>query len=395
MSNKLKASATVLINTLAQSKKAAGIRVYNLSVGEPKMTTPEVVREGAIKFIEAGDIPYPSPAGLNDLRSAAANWMNQSYATNYKAEECIITTGGKFAIYLMLQYLCGSNSPLKTNPTDKISVIIQAPYWVSYPSITKIMDANPVIVNSTETGGWKLTPEMLKAAYTPECKILMLNNGVNPTGIIYTRSEMQALMATANELGLLVISDEVYSALVYTNDEYVSCGSFPEYKDNVVVVQSASKSFAMTGWRVGFLFCRKDLIDVMSALSTQSTTGVSLICQHGALAAFKNAKQINAWVRDTMKIRRDIFVDSFRKHFGIQLEYPKATLYVFASLDSLGVKNLSDEEFCIRALEEANVATVPGSAFGQPGYVRFSYGADEGDLDGGLENLAKFIKSLN
>lgn len=394
MSNKLKASATVLINTLAQSKKAAGIRVYNLSVGEPKMTTPEVVRQGAIKFIEVGDIPYPSPAGLNELRSAAANWMNQSYATNYKAEECIITTGGKFAIYLMLQYLCGSNSPLKANPTDKISVIIQAPYWVSYPSITKIMDANPVIVNSTEAGDWKLTPEMLKAAYTPECKILMLNNGVNPTGIIYTRSEMQALMATANELGLLVISDEVYSALVYTDDEYVSCGSFPEYKDNTVVIQSASKSFAMTGWRVGFLFARKDLIDVMSALSTQSTTGVSLICQHGALAAFKNAEQINAWVRDTMKVRRDIFVDSFRKHFGIQLEYPKATLYVFASLASLGVKNLSDEEFCIRALEEANVATVPGSAFGQPGYVRFSYGADEGDLDGGLENLAKFIKSL-
>lgn len=395
MSNKLKASATVLINTLAQSKKAAGIRVYNLSVGEPKMITPEVVRQGASKFIEVGDIPYPSPAGLNELRLAAANWMNQSYATDYKTEECIITTGGKFAIYLMLQYLCGSNSPLKANPTDKISVIIQAPYWVSYPSITKIMDATPVIINSTEAGGWKLTPEMLKAAYTPECKILMLNNGVNPTGIIYTRSEMQALLAAANELGLLVISDEVYSALVYTDDEYVSCGSFPEYKDNVVVVQSASKSFAMTGWRVGFLFARKDLIDVMSALSTQSTTGVSLICQHGALAAFKNAEKINAWVRDTMKIRRDIFVDSFRKHFGIQLEYPKATLYVFASLDSLGVKNLSDEDFCIRALEEANVATVPGSAFGQPGYVRFSYGADESDLDGGLENLAKFIKSLN
>lgn len=395
MSNKLKASATVLINTLAQSKKAAGIRVYNLSVGEPKMITPEVVRQGASKFIEVGDIPYPSPAGLNELRLAAANWMNQSYATDYKTEECIITTGGKFAIYLMLQYLCGSNSPLKANPTDKISVIIQAPYWVSYPSITKIMDATPVIINSTEAGGWKLTPEMLKAAYTPECKILMLNNGVNPTGIIYTRSEMQALLAAANELGLLVISDEVYSALVYTDDEYVSCGSFPEYKDNVVVVQSASKSFAMTGWRVGFLFAKKDLIDVMSALSTQSTTGVSLICQHGALAAFKNAEKINAWVRDTMKIRRDIFVDSFRKHFGIQLEYPKATLYVFASLDSLGVKNLSDEDFCIRALEEANVATVPGSAFGQPGYVRFSYGADESDLDGGLENLAKFIKSLN
>jgi aspartate/methionine/tyrosine aminotransferase len=395
MSNKVQTSVTVAINSLAQSKRAAGIRVYNLSVGEPKMMTPEVVRQAAIDFISIGDIPYPSPAGLNDLRAAAAQWSNQFYATNYKAEECIVTTGGKFAIYLMLQYLCGSSSPIKSQPNDKIVVMIQSPYWVSYPAISKIMDARPVIIATTEAGAWKLTPEMVRSAYTPDCKILMINNGVNPTGIIYTRHEMQALLQTATELGLMVISDEVYSALVYSDDEYVSCGSFPEYKDNVVVIQSASKSFAMTGWRVGFLFARTDLIEVMSALSTQSTTGVSLVCQHGALAAFKNAGEINRWVNETMKTRRDIFVNAFRKYFGIQLEYPKATLYVFASLASLGITGLSDEEFCLRALEEANVATVPGSAFGCPGYVRFSYGSGEADLDEGLEKLSGFIKTLN
>ena len=394
MSGKLQASVTVVINSIAQAKKAAGIRVYNLSAGEPKMMTPQVVRDAANKFIEQGDIPYPSPAGLNELRKTAADRINKLYGSSYTQDECIITTGGKMAIYLLLQYLCGLNSPLKANPSDKIGVMIQAPFWVSYPSITKIMDGKPVIINTSEAGGWKLTPEMLKAAYTPDCKVLMLNNGVNPTGIIYTRSEMQALLAMAVELNLLVISDEVYSTLVYTDDEYVSCGSFPEYKKHVVVIQSASKAFAMTGWRVGFLFAAPEIIDVMSALSTQSTTGVCLIAQHGALSAFKHADEINQWVNETMKRRRDIFVDAFRKYFGIQLESPKATLYVFTSLASLGVTGISDDEFCIRALEEANVASVPGSGFGQPGYVRFSYGADEDDLDGGLENLAKFVKSL-
>ncbi|MEN9946533.1 MAG: hypothetical protein RLZZ293_919 [Pseudomonadota bacterium] len=394
MSNNLKASATVLINSMAQAKKAAGVRVFNLSVGEPKMITPQVVRDGAIKFIEQGDIPYPSPAGLNELRQLSCDWLNKSYKTDYKLNECIITTGGKFAIYLMLQYLCGVNSPLKDTPQQELKVMVLAPYWVSYPAITKIMGGSPIIIKTTEESGWKLTPQLLRDNYTSDCKILMINNGVNPTGAIYSRDEIREILATATELGIVVISDEVYSGLVYTDDEYVSAGSFPEYKDNVIIVQSCSKSFAMTGWRVGLLFARKEWIEVISALSTQSTTGVSLIAQHGAIAAFKNADTITSWVNQVMKQRRDIFVNAFRKYFGLDLAYPAATLYVFTSLSSLGVDEISDEDFCIRLLEDFNVATVPGSAFGQPGYVRFSYGAEEEDLDQGLYQVAEFIKQL-
>lgn len=392
--SQLKASATVVINSIAQAKKAQGIRVYNLSVGEPKMITPQVVRDAACNFIQKGDIPYPSPAGLPKLRDLACEWMNKNYKTNYVQNESIVTTGGKFALYLLLQYLCGVNSPLKKDPKEVVDVLVPAPYWVSYPAITKIMEGNPVIIQTTEAGEWKVTPEILKQAATANSKILLLNNGVNPTGTIYTRAEMKAIMDTAHELDLTVISDEVYSGLVYTGDEYVSCGSFPEYKDSTIIVQSMSKSFSMTGWRVGYIFARKEIIDVMSALSTQSTTGVSLIAQHGAIAAFENAETINSSINAEMKTRRDEFVRAFKKHFGQDLATPKATLYVFASLESLGIKGLTDDEFCIRALEEVNVASVPGSSFGRPGYVRFSYGSDIEDLDGGLENLAKFIKSL-
>lgn len=392
--SKLQASATVVINSIAQAKKAAGERVYNLSVGEPKMVTPQLVRDAACAFIQKGEIPYPSPAGLPKLRDAACSWMNSNYKTSYTQNECIVTTGGKFAIYLLLQYLCGKNSPIKDTPEQVVEVIIPAPYWVSYPAITNIMEGKSVVVKTTEVGGWKLTPELLNSVVTKNSKILILNNGVNPTGAIYSREEMKALMYAAHKSGLTVISDEVYSGLIYTGDEYVSCGSFPEYKDNVIIVQSMSKSFSMTGWRVGYIFANKGIIDVMSALSTQSTTGVSLIVQHGAIAAFENADTINQAINTEMKARRDEFVRAFKKHFNAELETPKATLYVFASLDSLGIKGLTDDEFCIRALEEANVASVPGSSFGQPGYIRFSYGSDMEDLDGGLENLAKFIKTL-
>lgn len=395
MSGKLQASVTVVINSIAQSKKAQGIRVFNLSAGEPKLMTPEIVRQASIKFIEKGDIPYPITAGQPELRKAAAERMQELYGTAYSADECIITTGGKFGIYLLLEYLCGPTSPLKLSPEDKIGVIIPAPYWVSYPAITKIMDGKPVVINTTEDGGWKLTPEMLKAAYTPDCKIMMINNAANPTGVVYSRAELKALMDTANELGLMVISDEVYSGLVYTDDEYVSCGSFTEYKDNVVVIQSTSKTFAMTGWRVGFVLANKDIINVMSALTTQSTTGVSLVCQHGAIGAFEHADEITTWVNSTMKKRRDVFMDAVKKYFGLELPMPKAALYMWTSLEKLGVRGISDDDFCIRALEEANVATVPGSGFGQPGYIRFSFAADEEDLIGGVEALAKFAKQFN
>lgn len=395
MSNKIQASVTVAINSIAQGKKAAGIRVYNLSAGEPKLMTPEIVRNAAIQFIEKGDIPYPTPAGQPELRKAAVDYMNNLFSSNYTIKECIATTGGKFGLYLMMQYLLGLNSPLKMSSHDKLGVMIPVPYWVSYPAIVEIMNGTSVLVNTTEDTKWKITPEMIKKAYTPLTKILILNNGVNPTGVIYNRAEITAIMKVAHELNLVVLSDEVYSGLVYTSDEYVSCASFPEYKDNVIILQSASKTFAMTGWRVGFMFARADWIEALVALTSQSTTGVSLVCQHGAIAAFNHADEITSWVNATMKKRRDIFLTAFKEHFGMELDVPKATLYAWTSLKSLGIHDLNDEEFCIRALEEANVATVPGSAFGQAGYIRFSFAAEEDDLIGGVANLAQFTKKLN
>lgn len=392
MSTPVQASATVMINALAQRKQAEGIKVYNLSAGEPKVTTPEVVRQAAIQFIERGDIPYPTANGLLALREAAAHWLNHHYGTTYSAAETIVTAGGKLGLYLLLQYYCASTSPLCTNGAGPIGVLIPKPYWVSYPAIASMMGGVPVLIATGEATGWKLTPDLLKKAYTPACKLLVLNNGVNPTGVLYTRAEIAALLALAQELNLTVISDEVYSALVYTDEEYVSCGSFPAYRDNVVVIQSTSKSFAMTGWRVGFVFGPADLIKAMSALNSQSITGVSLVCQQAALAAFQHAAEINAWVQQEMKARRDVMISAFQHYFDLTLPPPPAALYVFVSLLSLGVTNMNDETFALRALEEANVAVVPGSAFGQPGYVRFSYSVDATDLELGIQQLAQFVR---
>lgn len=396
MISKPQASVTVVINSIAQSKKAQGIRVFNLSAGEPKLKTPKIIREAAMKFIDIGDIPYPITAGEKVLRKAAVDRMREVHGADYAEDECLVTTGGKFAIYLLLEYLCGLNSPLKKYPNEYLGVMIPAPYWVSYPAIAKIMGGRPVIINSTLEDGWKLTPEALRKAYEADCKFLFLNNGCNPTSVIYTREEIKAILAVAVELDLIVISDEVYSGLVYTDDEYVSCSSFPEYKNNVFVIQSTSKTFAMTGWRVGFVMGRKDIIDVLIALTTQSTTGVSLVCQHAAIAAFKHADEITAEVNALMKARRDVMMAAIKKYFNVDIPVPKATLYVWVSLADLGVKGIGDDDFCIRALEEANVATVPGSSgFGQHGYIRLSFGAEDEDLIGGIEALAKFAKQFN
>lgn len=394
MSNKLKASITVMINSVAQGKKAAGIRVYNLSAGEPKLITPKVIQDAAIKVIQQGDLPYPITAGIPLLRQAACDYMNQNYATNYSADECIVTTGGKFGLYLLLQYLCSADSPLKTDPTQKVGVMIPVPYWVSYPAIAKIMGAKNVLVTTTASSNWKLTPELLQEAYTPECKLLILNNGCNPTSVIYTKDELAAILTMAAKLSIMVISDEVYSTLVYSDTAYVSCASFPEHKDNVIVVQSTSKAFAMMGWRVGFIFAKPSLIEVLLALTSQSTSGVSLICQHGASAAFKNAAEITRSIRDVMCQRRDLFLSAFKESFGTDLPVPESALYVWTSLASLGVSGVSDDEFCLRALEEANVATVPGSGFGCAGYIRFSFGAEDEDIVKGVFELAKFAREF-
>lgn len=373
-------SATVMINSIAQQKAAEGIRVFNLSAGEPKLPPHPLLLKAVADALSQGKILYPPVAGIPELRSLAAEWMNKAYDCRFQADQTLVINGGKLGIYLLMQLLLQKED----------EVIIGAPYWVSYPAITKLFGGTAIIVNTHEANGWKLSASDVKRACTAKTKLLIINNACNPTGSLYTRAELANLLAIADEHGLLVIADEVYSELTYDNAEYISCGSFPEYQQKVIVIQSCSKNFSMTGWRVGFVFGPQTIIKALTSLISQSTSGVTTLSQWAAVAALKEVETLTTWVRENMQTRRDIVIKALNDHWGLAIKPPQSALYVFISLQDLGVKRMPSTEFCKLALEQANVALVPGQAFGKEGYVRLSFGADELELKLGLKALAKF-----
>ncbi len=377
----IEASATVKMNGLAVEKRRSGTAVYNLSAGEAMVDTPLIVVDAATRAMKEGKTHYTPAAGISELRMAAANWMNEWYGSNFSADETLVSCGGKFDVFALLQAY--------VQPGDE--VIIAAPYWVSYASLVRLFGGVSKIVETSVTDGWKMHPQQVEDACTKKTKILIFNNGSNPCGTLYTKDEVEKILHVAQEKNIFVISDEVYSGLVYDDHRYISAGLFPEYKKNISVVQSCSKNFGMTGWRVGFLFAPKEVIDIISMLQSQSTTGTSTISQWAALAAVENARTIIPVIKQEMQARRDVFVKLFKEYFGIAIEAPPAALYTFLPLNLFG-KETNSEAFCLRLLEEANVASVPGSAFGQEGYVRFSFGETEEQISKGVEALAKWCQ---
>ncbi len=375
-------SQTLTINALALEKRAKGDRIYNLSAGEPMIDTFPIIVEAAKQALDAGKTHYTPAAGVSELRVAAASWMHETYSTSYAKEHTIVTAGGKHGLSLLFDALL--------TPGDE--VLIPAPYWVSYPSQVRMAGGKPVMINTTIDTGWKISPTDIKTHMTDRTRVLLLNNASNPTGVLYTREELEALLAMAASHNLLVISDEVYSGLVYDDALYTSCGSFSAYQDTVIVVQSMSKHFAMTGWRVGFVFAHEDIIRMLIKLQGQTTSGASTISQWAALAGVHHAEDIIRANNTEMQKRRDVLRDVFAIHVGVKIDPAPAGLYQFISLPSLGSTVIDSVAFCTDVLTNANVAMVPGVAFGAEGYVRCSFGEQQEELVAAVEALALYLE---
>lgn len=373
-------SPTLAINALALQKKARGERVFNLSAGEPMIAPHSAIVEATEASLRAGKTLYTPAAGIPELRVAVSAWLLQNYQANYSSDEILITAGGKFGLYALCRTLLTAGD----------EAIVIAPYWVSYSSLTEMTGAHVNTIITQEQNGWKVTPEQLSTAITPNTRIIFFNSAGNPTGALYTRDELRALVVIAHERGVLFVSDEVYSGLTYDN-EFVSAGSFPEYRESVVLIQSCSKHFAMTGWRVGVVAADKNLIKVLADWQSQSTTGTATISQWAAVAAFTNS-DINKNVRAEMRIRRDVLVQALNENFNLQLTPPAAGLYVFLPMGALGVTETDSIAFCTRLLNEANVAMVPSAPFGAEGYVRLSFGAEPAELQAAVQALANYLK---
>lgn len=380
---RIKPSATVTINSLARQKEQCGERVFNLSAGEPILDDTTRYLKGTVDFaMKTNQTFYPPVAGIDELRLHATQWMNDLYKTRYKKQNTLITCGGKFGIYLLLQALL--------NEGDE--AIIIAPYWVSYPSMVKLFGGKPVIINTEEKNGWKVSPEAIKHASGPRTKLIIINNASNPTGVLYSKKELKNILKIASRKNLIVLSDEVYSGLIYDDKQYISCASFRQFEERVVIIQSCSKNFGMTGWRVGFVFGSEEIINMLIKIQGQSITGTSSISQWAAIAALQNAEKITSHICKIMRQRRDLFVNTFNKLFKSKIRAPQSAFYSFIPLTAFGTIEKDSVKFCKKALKGANVAMVPGKAFGKEGYVRCSFGAKPKEFTAGLLALAKLLK---
>lgn len=379
---KIEPSATLTVKGLVLEKRRAGERVFNLSAGEPIINTDRKIIEASHQAMLEGKTYYSPVAGIPELREAVAKWMNDNYNTDFLSTDCVVTCGGKYGVNALVHSLVSLGE----------EVIIIAPYWVSYTSIVKLYGGTPVILETEEENGWKITPEKIDEVCNEKSKVLILNNASNPTGVLYSKDELEAILRLAKERDLIIISDEVYSSLVYDGKSYTSSGSFSEFKDNVIVVQSCSKIFAMTGWRIGFVFGSKEVVNIVKNLQGQSTSGTPTMGQWAAVEAFNEAERIIPAIRDEMEKRRNIFVETFNTLFFQKITPPSSSLYSFIPISAFGVKEINSVVFCKKVLEEICVAMVPGIAFGKEGYVRCSFGGREEDLVQALEVLAKYFK---
>lgn len=380
--NKIAASATVAIHTLAQQKKARGEEVFNFSAGDPNLPIHPDVASGIQKALDGKDCSYAPLFGLPQLRKGVAAWMNRRYGCNYTQENVLVTCGGKFALFAALDLLL--------SPGDE--VLIPAPYWPSYPTLVEHAKAKAVIVPTSADNGWKAMPNDLKKWSSPKSKVLILNHPNNPTGAMYSREELEAILKVAEQKDWTVISDEVYSEIYYDQNQFASCGSFPKWQERVVIIQSCSKNFGMTGLRVGFALAPVELIAAMGSLQGQTTTGTSVFSQWAAYSAIEHADTVSASMRGQMQERRDLFMKTLNQLFSCNLPSPASALYAFVPISALTAEPILSQPFCEKILSQGNIATVPGSAFGMEGYIRFAFTESLEHIQRGLNALKTVLQ---
>jgi aspartate aminotransferase len=375
-------SLTLSIDSKAKAMKAEGIDVCGFGAGEPDSDTPEHIKRAAIEALEAGFTKYTPNAGIPELRQAIADKLAADNGLNYRAGQIIVSNGAKHACYNAILATC--------QPGDE--VIIPAPYWVSYPDMVRLVGADPVIVPTSERNAWKMRPEDFENAMTPRTKMLIMNSPGNPTGSLYTREELEAIVNVAAEEDIYVLSDEIYEKLVYDGAKHVSIGSLSqEAYDLTITINGFSKSYAMTGWRLGYLAAPDAVSRAVDSIQSHTSSNASSFSQYGALAALKGDQQPLADMREEFEMRRNYMFDRISKISNVTAVKPQGAFYILVNISQLG---LTSQNFADRLLSKANVAVVPGAAFGDDRTVRFSYATSLDVIKKGLDRFQDFCRTL-
>jgi aspartate aminotransferase len=378
----LTSSLTLSIDRKAKAMKSEGIDVCSFGTGEPDFDTPEHIKAAAMASLEAGFTKYTPSSGIPELREAIADKFLAENGIDYKPSQIIVSNGAKHSCANAILATCQFGD----------EVIIPTPYWLSYPEMVRIAGAEPVFVQTSEENGWKLTPEDFENAMTPRTKMIILNSPGNPTGAVYSKEELEALATVAVEEEILILSDEIYEKLVYDDVKHVSIASLgQEYNDLTITVNGFSKAYAMTGWRLGYLGAPEPIVKAIDSIQSHTTSNACSFAQKGALAALKGDQQPVFDMRDEFNLRRQYMINRFSKMQNISIVRPQGAFYILANVSKLG---LTSQNFADRLLSKANIAVVPGIAFGDDRTIRFSYATSLDVIKKGMDRFEEFCRTL-
>ena len=375
-------SATLAITSKAAELKAQGIKVCAFAAGEPDFNTPDCIKKACAAALDADKTRYVAAAGLPELRTALCEKLQKENGVSYEPSQVLVANGGKHALSQVFQTLI--------NPGDE--VIIPAPFWLSYPEMVRVAGGIPVFVKTSVEDGFLMSPEQLEAAITPRTVAVVMNSPSNPTGMMYTPEQLRAIGEVAINHDLWIVSDEIYEKMVYGDVKQASRASFgPEFYDHTITVNGFSKTFAMTGWRLGYAAGPKPFMKALFALQSHMASAPNTFTQWGAIAALQEAgPDVDTMVKAFTE-RRERIYQLISAIPGIKCPKPDGAFYVFPDISSFGMTSL---EFAARLLEEKHVAVVPGIAFGDDACVRLSYACSMENIEEGLSRFADFCASL-
>ncbi len=382
--NSLSTSLTIAISTLAGELKAQGKDVISFSAGEPDFGTPQVIKDEAIKAINEGFTRYTPVPGIPELLQAIADKLKRDNDLDYKPSQIIASNGAKHSLFNIMQALIEEGD----------EVIIPSPYWVTYPELVTYSGGKSVIIETQDCDGFKITPKKLQDAITPKTKMLILTTPSNPTGALYSKSELEAISEVLKDTNITVVSDEMYEKLVYDGKFTAVASVNEDMFKRTITVNGLSKSVAMTGWRFGYLASVNDeLIAAMKKLQSQSTSNINSITQKAAIAGLDTRADADIeMMRKEFKKRRDIAVKLFNEDEKLSVLPPDGAFYLFVNIKKVSNDSM---QFCKDLLSEKGIAVVPGLGFGSEGYFRFSFATSEDNIKEGIKRIRDFCKTYN
>ena len=386
---RIKPSPTIAVTSKAREMRAAGKDVIGLGAGEPDFDTPDNIKDAAIEAIKRGETKYTAVDGTPKLKKAIQGKFTRENNLSYELDQISVGTGGKQVLYNVFM--------ATLNPGDE--VIIPAPYWVSYPDMVLLAGGKPKIVKCSEKNEFKITPDELKKAIGKKTKWLIINSPSNPTGSCYTRNEIEELSKILiKNKNVYILSDDIYEHITYDDFKFFTIAQIKALKDRTLTMNGVSKSYSMTGWRIGYGAGPKDIIKAVAKIQSQSTTNPSSISQAAAVEALNGTQDFIKTRSDSFKERRDYVVDTLNSINGLSCLKPSGAFYVFPNCKKLlgkKTKLKTDKEFVEKLLDKAEVAVVQGSAFGLDGYFRISYATSMENLKKALDRIKSFCESLN